>query len=78
MLINELGQEKRIYVGQKNVTKSGKACLGWADVEHEYSEYEGIGDHKYCRNPGRSQKREWCFYSPTEYEDCGARTCGKI
>ena len=77
-LITEDGEERRIYVGESNLTKSGKPCLAWTNVSHEYSDYAGIGDHNYCRNPGRSHSREWCYYTLTKFEDCGVRTCGMM
>ena len=47
-------------------------------MEQDYNDFEEIGNHNFCRNPGQSQQGEWCFYSNTEYEDCAVRTCGQI
>ena len=73
----ENGEETRVYTGQANITITGKACLAWTNITHEYGDYVGAEDFNYCRNPGKSQEREWCFFSSTEFEDCGVRTCGR-
>jgi hypothetical protein len=77
-VISENGEERRIYSGQRNITISGKPCLAWTNVDHEYGDYVGVEDNNYCRNPGGSEQREWCFYTPTKFEDCGVRTCGRV
>ena len=80
-LVKEDGQYRRIYVGKVNETESGKPCLNWMTLNsttaNKYKTMMGIGDHNYCRNPGSAQNREFCYYSPTKWERCVARTCGK-
>ena len=80
-LVKEDGQYRRIYVGKVNETESGKPCLNWMTLNsttaNKYKTMMGIGDHNYCRNPGSAQNREFCYYSPTKWERCAARTCGK-
>ena len=38
---------------------------------------QGIGDHNFCRNPGKIQDREFCFVSKTKAKFCKVRTCGE-
>ena len=75
------GKLDRIYVGSVNVTKSKRNCLNWMSLNttksQTYKTMDGIGNHNFCRNPGRAKEREFCYYSPSRTELCAVRSCGK-
>ena len=68
---------RRIYVGNVNETEDGDACLKWTDVDEaaDFIGVDEVGDHNYCRNPGRSKSREYCYISQNKTDYCKARTC---
>ena len=77
-MLSPEGKLERIYTGDVNVTKSGKPCKKWTEISQNYTHLPFIGDHNYCRNPGREEDREFCYVSEEERELCVVRTCGKI
>ncbi|XP_077987234.1 uncharacterized protein LOC144441598 [Glandiceps talaboti] len=69
------------YRGTVSVTETGKTCQYWTDQsphEHDYTEQRfpngGLGDHNYCRNPGKGQDNPtvWCYtiYQYKRWENC--------
>ena len=75
-LITEKGRLRRIYVGDVSETEDGDPCYNWLNVSKNYSEYQGIGDHNFCRNPGKVKSREFCYKTETTTKYCKVRTCG--
>ena len=71
------GELSRIYSGNKNTTRYGKPCLSWDQVNHTLHKYLDKEDNNYCRNPGRSKYREYCYINSTHLDYCGVQTCGK-
>ena len=49
--------------------------------EFPVTDYPELVGHNYCRNPGNSEDRPWCF---TEYDDqlhrelCDVPQCGRL
>ncbi|XP_077982565.1 plasminogen-like isoform X1 [Glandiceps talaboti] len=67
------------YRGRVHRTVTGKTCQRWdsqSPHEHEYTPAayaaDGIGNHNYCRNPGRDHDRTWCYTTNanTRWENC--------
>ena len=76
-LVEENGKTRRMYVGSVNVSTSGP-CLKWTEVDHEFLNSPGIGDHNYCRNPDSKMfKQEMCI-TENGTAPCDVRTCGNI
>ena len=70
---------ERIYVGTENKTEDGRSCINWSEITGKnYPEYEGTRGHKYCRNPGGEEDREFCFFNQTNIGFCAVRTCGNM
>ena len=56
------------YRGCQNRTVSGRLCQKWTEqTPHEHRNRPskrpgtGLGDHNYCRNPGRGGPTIWCY-----------------
>ena len=64
-----------MYVGSVNVSTSGP-CLKWTEVDHEFVNSSGIGDHNYCRNPDRNMFKQEICITDNETVPCDVRTCG--
>ena len=68
---------QRFYVGTKSEMSDGNACMQWSDVP-DFSE---VGEHNYCRNPGKKQLQDWCFYTVNQGQRkigrCNVVTCGE-
>ncbi|CAG0897288.1 unnamed protein product [Darwinula stevensoni] len=73
--LTEKGKE---YVGTKNVTETGKACLHWESQPYGmpwdfFNQNIAYSDHfinmdssihkNYCRNPALHREKPWCFVS---------------
>merc|ERR1719386_211696 len=58
-------------------TSSGRKCLNWITQGTYTGTTEGIGNHEYCRNPGGSKERPWCFTQDpnVEWEYCDVPEC---
>nr|XP_031846099.1 uncharacterized protein LOC116432824 isoform X3 [Nomia melanderi] len=77
------------YMGNANVTASGKRCLPWADEKVAHSlrilalsrdTKEKLKTHNYCRNlQPLKESRPWCFTEPNgQREHCDIPPCGNI
>ena len=69
---------QRLYTGNVNVSKTGKPCRKWTEISENFTDQPFIGDHNFCRNPGRVEDREFCYVTMSKRELCIVRTCGKI
>ncbi|XP_071083142.1 uncharacterized protein [Haliotis cracherodii] len=69
------------YRGMLGVTTSNKKCLSWKKEAVPFqipSTFpDGSPDHKFCRNPGESLTKPWCYTSlrPPTAEVCDVDTC---
>ena len=71
------------YRGTLNMTESSTKCKRWNDTKYHiltkrYPELHG--GHNYCRNPGRTMERPWCFvnYNGKDIAQyCSIPRCGK-
>ena len=80
VVLSPEGKLERIYTGNVNVSETGKPCKKWSEISQNSTttHHNVIGDHNYCRNPGREEDREFCYVSEEARELCVVRTCGKI
>ncbi|EDV20903.1 uncharacterized protein TRIADDRAFT_31001, partial [Trichoplax adhaerens] len=69
------------YRGRVRVTETGKNCISWSKApppftSSNYQEYDLWTN--WCRNPGASRAKPWCYISDTtfEWEYCNITTCG--
>jgi len=74
------GQYLRQYIGNENMTENGTACLNWITVTEaeKLIGVDHVGDHNYCRNPNKTQDREFCYISQNVTEFCRVRTCDSV
>jgi len=69
------------YPGLVDMTESGRSCMNWLTKdphEHTYTAADtGIASHNYCRNPGGSKERPWCYTvdDSKEWEYCKVPQC---
>lgn len=69
------------YPGLQDMTVSGRSCQPWDHLEphaHSYTAADtGIGPHNYCRNPGQSKAKPWCYTQDDskEWEYCKIPKC---
>lgn len=73
------------YLGNKAVTKTGKQCIEWSQVDHDYHFEVDDFPRNYCRNPshlvevnkGRPSD-PWCYVSKEkEIDTCEFKYCEK-
>jgi len=62
--VDDRGQS---YNGTVSVTESGASCIPWGTM------LPGAGT--YCRNPGRTTSRPWCYTGNTTWEHCSIPVC---
>jgi len=78
----------REYVGQKQVTVSGRQCQAWAsqtphrhgfNQDHMFPDGTVKGASNFCRNPENGFIGLWCYTTDTEtrFERCDVPTCGQ-
>lgn len=73
----------RDYRGTASRTESRQECLAW-NRQHVVKSAENpelIGGHNYCRNPGGSELRPWCFVegdARPRREFCALHKCCKF
>jgi hypothetical protein len=69
------------YPGLADTTETGRKCQNWLSQEphtHSYGPADtGLGNHQYCRNPGASKDKPWCYTldSSKEWEYCKIPQC---
>jgi len=65
------------YVGLKSRGSTGRVCKNWRDEGTESMATPGIGNHNYCRNPGGSKEKPWCYTvdPAVEWELCSVSEC---
>ncbi|XP_037928086.1 tyrosine-protein kinase transmembrane receptor Ror [Teleopsis dalmanni] len=56
------------YRGTLAVSASGKPCLRWSWLMKEISDYPELAGQNYCRNPGNTEDRPWCFVDDKSFE----------
>ena len=75
----EIQDGQRFYVGNKSAEmRENKRCLSWSKAGVPL--YESVGEHNYCRNPGKAQVQDWCFVKEgikIRKRVCAVVTCGK-
>lgn len=76
----------RDYRGKLDYTESGVFCQPWNKEypnKHNYNlnnPRDGLGKHNYCRNPGGTKDKPWCFTTLEKkgrrsWEYCDLRYC---
>ncbi|XP_055840262.1 tyrosine-protein kinase transmembrane receptor Ror [Episyrphus balteatus] len=67
------------YRGTLAVSASGKPCLRWSWLMKEISDYPELAGQNYCRNPGVTEEKPWCFVDDKSFEKiiehCNIRKC---
>ena len=68
------------YSGNMNHTTSGRACQAWSAQEPHESDYTGVGEHNYCRNPDGDSGGVWCYTTDPnkQWEYCSVPICGQM
>uniref|UniRef100_UPI00398F78A9 hyaluronan-binding protein 2-like n=1 Tax=Pristiophorus japonicus TaxID=55135 RepID=UPI00398F78A9 len=77
------------YRGNVSTTKQGKMCLYWSshlllrkhlNIFGDQAEENGLGDHRFCRNPDDDDK-PWCFFKESngklKWDFCAISQCQK-
>ena len=88
----EIKDGQRFYIGNESMIQDSppsqpseemagnKTCLNWSDLTNK-PWYMGVGDHNYCRNPGKEARQDWCFHRDKRGHIrkgyCAVETCGK-
>ncbi|XP_078420829.1 factor VII-activating protease-like isoform X1 [Cetorhinus maximus] len=75
------------YRGNVSITQQGRNCLYWSshlllkkniNIFGEEAEGNGLGDHRFCRNPDEDDK-PWCFFKETngklKWDFCAISQC---
>lgn len=57
----------KTYLGRKNVSRSGRPCLPWPNLDHP--------GHNFCRNPDGLRESPWCYVGPNHEEYCAVDKC---
>ncbi|ESO86035.1 hypothetical protein LOTGIDRAFT_167540 [Lottia gigantea] len=82
--ICHLKEEYTEYQGQQSISTSGKNCRYWSDGNEEgrtflNEVFSGVQTRSYCRNPGYSQFKAWCYVNGPEStivaEPCDVPEC---
>lgn len=55
------------YLGRKNVSRSGRPCLPWPNLDPP--------GHNFCRNPDGLRESPWCYVGPNHEEYCAVDKC---
>ncbi|XP_062571037.1 zonadhesin-like [Saccostrea cucullata] len=67
------------YKGNRNTTKSGKACQDWGRQRPHSHSFQKLADQtNFCRNPD-NEAAPWCYTtsSATRWEFCNIPDCGE-
>ncbi|XP_063346965.1 plasminogen activator, urokinase a [Pelmatolapia mariae] len=65
------------YRGNVDKSSTGRSCLYWNRVKPQWKNVNGLGGHRYCRNPDNSDM-PWCYVKRgrwTVREYCDIPTC---
>ncbi|XP_035767954.1 plasminogen activator, urokinase a [Neolamprologus brichardi] len=65
------------YRGNIDKSSTGRTCLYWNKVKPQWKNVNGLGKHRYCRNPDNSDM-PWCYVTRerrTVREYCDIPTC---
>ncbi|XP_066269384.1 alpha-tectorin-like [Branchiostoma lanceolatum] len=67
------------YSGKMSTTRSGRTCQRW-DTQLPHKHSNSLLKHNYCRNPGGTRDRPWCYtMDPSvRWEYCNISQCGKL
>ncbi|KAK7475697.1 hypothetical protein BaRGS_00033068, partial [Batillaria attramentaria] len=69
------------YTGNVAMTSDGRHCVAWTDANLPFRRNEDFPDtsrdHNFCRNPGGSQAKPWCYTNTTflDYGHCDIPLC---
>jgi len=70
-------EKGQLYRGTRDFTVSGKSCQMW-NATHPHQHEDGLNmEHNFCRNPGSSKARPWCYTNDpdTLWEYCDVPAC---